>query len=465
MLARVVHVTAHMGGGVGRVLRHFTAASQRSGPFLHEIYCLDYANAASVDWSRAAGIPVWGDMARDFATLAEAIHAADIVHIHWWNHPLIGAFLNCDDVPPQRTALWAHVSGHHAPHAFRDDLLDYADRFVLATPCSRQAPVLDSQSADWRDRHLRTVFASAGFDHVADVQPYAHQGFRVGYIGTVDYAKMHRDFLAMHAAARIPGMQVVVCGGAREQDLRAEAKGAGWESRFDIRGPVREIGSVLASLDVFGYPLAERHYGASEMALVEAMAAGVVPVVWNNACEREIVNHGRTGLVARTASEYTAALETLYEDGELRQRLAAAARQVARERFGIEHTVHRWHAIYDELRELPKRPHSLAGDTARMSRHGRGTRLFLQSLQGTPEGRIFTHVLDGNCDRDVLARLSALEPVFHGTSNGSVRQYQRFFPDDPGLTRLAAALDSSRRAPSVVAHLPGFASSIPVTQG
>ena len=427
MSTSVLHITPHMGGGVGRVLKHFVAASRTSGAFSHEIACLDTVNANAATWARESGVPVEGELAVDLNRLKERIRAADVVQIHWWNHPLLYALLVRADLPPFRCVLWAHVNGYHAPHVITEALLDYADLFVLGTPYSQGVPAIAVRSAEWRHAALRTVFASSGYEHVDQVTAEAHQGFHIGYIGTVDYGKMHSEFVGMHVAIEATDTRFIVCGGACEEKLRREVSAVGAAGRFDIRGHVPDVAAVLSEIDVFGYPLQPKHYGASELALIEAMVCGVVPVVMNNGCEATIVSDGDTGCVAGTVDEYTRAIELLHGSPSLRRELARNAREDARQRFHVSRTVDAWHAIYEEARERTPQTRQLrvphAGPRCEASD------LFLAALGQEEAAEVFRAVFHGASRAALVERVFELEPVFRGSSNGSVFQYHRFLRD------------------------------------
>jgi hypothetical protein len=231
---------------------------------------------------------------------------------------------------------------------------------------------------------------------------------------------------------------------------------------------VSDAASVLAELDAFGYPLQRRHYGASEMALVEALVCGVVPVVLDNGCESEIVRDGRTGIVAAGEREYTRALEFLYRHPAVRQDMSQAARADARDRFHLHHTVTGWHAIYDELLDRPRAQRSLSHDAEERGGLTRPAIWFLRALGDSPESILFGRALSGPVDGALLARLASLDPVFRAGSNGSVFQYQRFFPEDPDLRRLCELVAGAERLAADRSDLetgsPTTAVAIPVRE-
>jgi hypothetical protein len=259
---------------------------------------------------------------------------------------------------------------------------------------------------------------------------------RIGYVGTVDPAKMHPDFVSLCLKADLSDAQFVVVGGPSQAALQAEIDARGVSSQFQILGPRSNVPSLMASFDIFAYPLTADHYGTGEQVLIEAMAAGAVPVVLDTGCERWVVDHGNTGLVCADPTEFTTALRQLADDVPLRQRLAKQAVASVAERYPIEKTVVSWHQIYLRLLEAPKRPHRLLGNAISPCD------LLLAAAQNTPLAAIYQDCLAG---KSVAAdRLSRLPAACFAATRGSVWHYQTFFPDDPELQRLGQGLRRSQ---------------------
>jgi glycosyltransferase involved in cell wall biosynthesis len=104
-----------------------------------------------------------------------------------------------------------------------------------------------------------------------------------------------------------------------------------------------ELRRLLARAKIFwhaaGYaddertnPFQAEHFGIST---VEAMAAGSVPIAYDQGGQSEIVEHGRSGYLWRTLDELRNYTRRLVSDESLRAQMAAAARQRA-ERFTPE---------------------------------------------------------------------------------------------------------------------------------
>lgn len=432
-MTAILHIAPHLGGGVGRVLLNHLAQVQPAGAEHHAVACLEYANPQTVRRSADLGIRLEERMADRVPMLLEMMAQADVVVIHWWNHPLLYSLLVNEIFPPVRLVIWSHVSGHFPTQNFTDALIAFPDRFVIATPHSLKAPAVMRLSEEERATRIRLVFSCAGIEHVAAVKPCTHSGFRVGYVGTVDYCKMHPDFIRMSAGVQIPGVRFVVCGGPGDAVIRADAVRAGVEDRFEFLGQVDDVAGMLSSFDVFGYPLAEDHYGTGEQALIEALAAGVPPVVLANGAEQHIVQDGVTGIVARNCEEYRRALELLHREPERRLMLAGNARRIARERFSIEQLARNWSAVYSELLRIPLRSRKWSGSNS-PDLVVDGAALFLESLG--EHGVDYRESMNAPPDGALLAadgRVACKKGLSRARTRGTAFHYQSFFPGDPYL--------------------------------
>ena len=435
----VVHVSPHLGGGVGRVLLNYMAYSLDHEDLHHSIYCLDYANEDALARAARIGIPLSDRVAGRMDELLDAIAAADIVLIHFWNHPLLWDLLVRHPLPPARVLLWSHVAGHHSPQIFTRDLIHYPDRFVLASPYSGEAKVVTDLADEIRKDRVRLVLTSAGIDHVSGIEPAKHEGFHVGYIGTVDYCKMHPRFLEMSADARIPGLRFTVCGGDREEEIAAEAAQLGLTDRFSFLGKIQDIRSQLASFDVFGYPLRRDHYGTGEQVLIEALAAGVPPVVLGGGAERYVVEDGFNGLVVDDEENYPRALEQLYREPDTRLRLADNARSSAQERFGVEQTAASFYELFCEVSAEDKTEHPWPGD----GNSGSASAAEVLATSLGDEGGAFSRFLCADSPEAVASaeeQIRELPTFFRTETRGSPFHYRFFFPEDIDLQRWCTLL-------------------------
>lgn len=447
-MTTVLHITAHMGGGVGVVLTSLIDQFKRENlPYQHQIVSFENINSRCLAWAHKRGVAYRQEVRPDSPGFHEMVRRADLVHLHFWNHPALYQFMQSFSGQKARLLMWSHVNGHHAPCLFNPAVLGFPELFTVATRYSLAAPEITALSAAYRRDHVRHVFTTAGIRSFKDVRPVPHSGFNVGYVGTVDYVKLHPRFIELCAAVNVAGVKFVVCGGNRHLDIQKQAADKGVAHLFEFRGQTDDIPSTLAQFDVFGYPLTPYHYGTGEQVLIEAMAAGIPQVVLDNGPERHVVKDGLTGIVAREMPDYPAAIETLYREPVLRTRLAASSREVAAAHYAIENAVRQWRRLYDELSARPKRPCTFAdrrtGGTAKLETPAR---LFLTALGNCEVGELFAQALNaypGDPGPTVLERLRQLDPIFTCPTKGSVAHYHHWFRNSGQLNYLHALVNAS----------------------
>ena len=438
----ILHVTPHLGGGVGRVIANYLRRVEVLSDFQHEVLCLECANPRTQASIAETPCHLMDGLGEDYPTILKALSSADIVLVHWWNHPLLYAFLVRAALPPCRVLFWSHVAGVHPPFVFPSSLLRYPDTFVFTTPVSFSVPEVERLDAVAQQR-LRVIWSTGGVSQYAEFQPKHHDTFNVGYIGTVDYSKLHPDFLQMSRDVRGHNTRFVVCGGSSEKALVDELEQIGGDERFTFTGYVEDVDRYLELFDVFGYPLAPYHYGTCEQSLGESMACGIPPVVLANQSESFIVEDGVTGIVAANTTGYTRALETLQENPDLRRELGANARRAAKIRYRLDTMVENWEAVFREVLLGPKR-------SRRWPKNSSGgiispANVFIESLGG--HGSPFRDYLAAQSEGEKQAALKRIEclysssPLWRAKTKGTASHYARFFPNDGALAvwdRMAA---------------------------
>ena len=427
---RVLHVLPHAGGGMGAVLRALLAAEARGGgPYVHAVASLEYLNEPTRRCCDALAV-AWADelALRPRGELDTLVASADLVLMHWWNHPYMTRLL-FEGLPPSRLLLWSHVNGYWDPQSFLPELFDTADLFVFATKASLGAPAV-KRLAPGISGKFRVIRSCAGIPEGAG-EPCPKVGpYQIGYVGTVDPAKMCSHFLQICAAVDLT-TPCVVAGGPGHDALRKTAEGLGIAERFEVLGPVDDPKPLFRRFHAFAYPLNPSHYGTGEQVLVEAMAFGAVPVVLANPPERELVRHGETGLVAEGFGEFAAALRFLADHSAERDRMAMAGYRYVMENCGIDRSKDQFHALFAELAALPKCPHRLSLPGIDGVTPGSPFHLFLSSSAGAPERDAALAIAAGRRWREV-------PQSFRCGTRGSPAHYLRLLGNDTCLERICA---------------------------
>ena len=204
--------------------------------------------------------------------------------------------------------------------------------------------------ADWwsveRSEKFKRLYN--GFAEL-DVAPGARETLRrdlgispqAPVLGTVfRFEPVKRPGLWIDAAAkvaeRLPDARfIMVGGGARWDDARAQVASLGLTDRFHFPGQVKNVADYLACLDAF--MLTSRVEGLPN-SLVEAQLAGVPVVSTDVGGARETFVPGVTGrlLSVHTPEALAAAVIDCLTDQAWRDRARVKSRQMAASRFGID---------------------------------------------------------------------------------------------------------------------------------
>ena len=331
-MIKVLHLTAHLGGGVGKALSGLVIQAASSGSdIVHTIVTLEEQEKPQfIDLIKGCGGEVIVSPSPE--RLCELMEASDIVQLEWWNHPATLNALCSQPLPPMRLLVWSHVSGLYNPIIPRGLLLA-AQQFLFTSACSFEAEEVKSLPDEVKKR-IGVVSSSGGFEGLPWPESKSYDTLVTGYIGSLNFAKLHPCYVDFLSAVDISEFNVRLIGDVTNKDvLERQCNNAGRPGMLNFRGYTKDIASELASINVLAYLLNPEHYGTTENALIEAMAMGIVPIVLNNPAERLIVEDHITGLIVNTPEEFAGAVNWLAENPKKRQIIGMQAAEVVRGRF------------------------------------------------------------------------------------------------------------------------------------
>ena len=308
-LVNILHITPHLGGGVGKALSSFLCNSAGNhSTFRHSVVCLEQPEKMQfVNIIQKCAIPIY--FCPSESELKTLVEQADIVQLEFWNHPVIPAYLCGTHLPPHRLVVWSHVSGLYHPK-IPDGMLSTADRFLFTSPCSYETPEIKKLPEPIQNN--LGVVSSGTVDNTPPAPIRTGETLRAGYAGSLNFSKLHPDFVQYLNAVKNKDFKVKIYGDPVNRDiLTQQCRKIGRPGLLDFCGYSEDIYPELANLDVLLYLLNPEHYGTAENVLLEAMAMGVVPIVCNNPAERNIVDHQKTGLIINSPGELASAIEWL----------------------------------------------------------------------------------------------------------------------------------------------------------
>jgi glycosyltransferase involved in cell wall biosynthesis len=407
---RILHVTPHLGGGVGKA---HAAIGQALPKAIERTFVLlepprDPRYAAMIEAGGAVVI-----VARSLDNVADLAAGADIVQFEFWNHPRLFECLARTPFPAMRSVFWSHTSGLFRP-VIQPGLIEQSGRFVFSTEASYAARGCELLPQAARQK-LAVINSGFGFtDRPMRARPRRRPP-AIAYLGTVDFVKMHRGFF--DAIDRLDGDDIRVdVWGAVAGPVAAQARAMRHPERIRFGGETAAPAAALSDAEIFFYPLQREHYGTAENALVEAMSLGLVPVVLDNPAELAIVQHGTTGYVGHCIDDCAGGLQKLLFTADVLECMSShAIRHIAETRTPARSA----HAFFSLWRDLLSEPARRAD--------------FRSVIGDNPaEWFIATQCLPGEPWRPPPAAIQPEQPV-----KGMLAHFESAFPCDPSLSRLA----------------------------
>jgi glycosyltransferase involved in cell wall biosynthesis len=153
---------------------------------------------------------------------------------------------------------------------------------------------------------------------------------------------------------KVPAFKLLIVGeGNQDPDgypaqMKNLVKELGLENQVLFTGFRRDVRQILAASDLFCLPSFEEPFG---MVFVEAMAMKKAIAALDNGGPREIVQHGKSGLLSqpKDIDQLAENIVTLIQDPALRARMGAFGRQRVEEYFHAERMACDFEKLYRQI--------------------------------------------------------------------------------------------------------------------
>lgn len=194
---------------------------------------------------------------------------------------------------------------------------------------------------------------------------FAERDIDLVFVGRLAEIKRPERFIAVAAALakRLPRLRAVMVGdGPEGARLKALAREAGIASQVELLGQRTDVNELLCASRVF--LLTSRSEGVS-IALLEAMAAGAVPVVADVGDLHDHVEHSVNGYLVRQddIAAYAVAAFALLSDPVRWRRLSARALASSAETTSVEAIARRWNRHLNAVMAGPSGRQDVAPST------------------------------------------------------------------------------------------------------
>ena len=440
---KILHIAAHLGAGAGKAVSGI-AISDKSNK--HKIILLDRPEKYDhIKKCEQNGIEV--KICPTAEEERDEVLKADVVVVNWWHHPLTYRMLANIEKVPSRLILWAHINGLNYPE-LKPDFISCFDACIFTSSASYE-------NKGWKEQEKKTICENVPVVYgMGDFQP---EGFspkekyevnqkkiRIGYVGSLDYAKLHPDFVQWLKAAVEENRNIYFeLAGDVTRSLEHDVIESGIAEHVRFLGFREDIRDILAGWDAFVYLLNPYNFATTENALLEAKACGLPIVASDGIVERTIIQDGEDGILVRDKSSFVTELNRLLKSYELRKVLGEKAREDVIEKYDIERNILRFDRIVDGVARNDRKKHEFSEIA--------GNEPFEWFLSGcSPEDvNKIEHLSEieqaGMDDEEVRQEVLSLKDIFKGNAKASVSQYHEYFPEDRRLDNLNSIIEKTRR--------------------
>lgn len=413
---KILHIAAHMGGGIGSAYAGLGDCGQEQKVLLLE----PPQDRTALDRVQSAGFQII--QATEYSSIERVLEWADVVVFSWHHHPALTRFLHNFSPVPIRSMLWCHVSGNYFP-CVSARFIQQFDQSIFATPFSLDLRQVQALGTEYLQRHCGVVYGLNDLSRFARIKRRPHERYTIGYVGTLGFCKLHPALVDFYGAVGMPDARFMLVGApSTKEELLLAAERRGMAGQLQFRGQLSDVEPALAQMDVFSYLLNPQHFGATENALLEAMAAGLPVVALDQCVERHIIRNGETGLLVHSPEEYGDAVRYLRENPEKASLMGTRAKADVMERYKIEENRRRFLSACRRADAGEKHPHH-----------------FGEFFTGEPADWFLSAV---DADRQCFEenQLQDVGLIFRERTKGSPVHYFSYFPGDEQLAEWSRQL-------------------------
>ena len=414
---RVLHITSHLGGGVGKAI---------SGLIMSGKNCIDSQiillekpeQMYYVDLLVEQNISVV--IEPEYSKIIDIISKSDIVVINWWGHPLMIKLLKMISNVESRFFIWNHINGYTYPY-LDGKLLQKFDEIIFTSELSKQNQLWSQDEKQNILDKSHVIYGMGNFrpQKIIPKKDYEiKEIYTIGYVGTINYAKMNPDILMYYKKVikHFKNVKIIMLGEPSEKFLE-DIKKNDLNEYFIFPGFVDNVIDFCRDMDVFAYLLTENSYATTENSLIEAMSVGLPIVVLDNPVERSIIKDKINGRIVKSPEEFISVLEWLRCDDNAKK-LGESAREYCIRSYSSEHNFNEFYKICIE--GIKKKKHIL--DLEDIIKDNPFENFLFQAVK---EKKLFKQLIEKN-NKKILKKIP---DIYKEKNKGSIRQFAKYFPE------------------------------------
>src|SRR5574344_1490691 len=359
MKKRILHITPHLGGGVGRAISSTLIFEKNTnGEFCHKLLALEKPkNPQFADICSKNEIEIV--FSQNLEEIKSEIEKSDLVILHWWHHPLNVWLLANFPKVECRIILWSHINGCSYPK-LPFSLIKEVEETFFTSKYTLSNPLWNIEEQNFAQKHSMVVYGLGKFDEIESKIHKKAKVFNIGYVGTINFSKLHPDFVKYCAEVlKVVPTAIFTLVGIPEckAEILSQAKKLNIQDKFNFTGYTKNVNDTLKTFDVFGYPLNPDHFGTTENVVLEAMNVGIPVVMLNQSAEKYLIEDKTSGFLANSVENYAQIMRILFENEALRNQIAQNAKKHLQKEFSIEKNIKNFeNGITEALKEGKKVP-------------------------------------------------------------------------------------------------------------
>ncbi len=422
-MKKLLFLSTHMGGGVGKALSAFIKYAAENTNDL-EIELL----LAEEPLKTNSLVNINYTVSDDLSILKDKIQNSDLVVLNWWHNPKTAKML-CDFPNIEtRLIIWHHISGCSYP-VITSEFAKLPNKNLFTTKYSYENPF-------WTDEERREILSKSdvvygqGKFEPGKLVESKKEGFTLGYVGTISYNKLHPDFVYYCKSVEDVIDRVIMVADYKEDEKDAIleiARKLNIEEKFDFISFTTDIASEYAKFDALAYLLNHNHFGTTENVLLEAMDYEVPVIVFNQNTEKHIFKHLETGILVNNISEFKTYVNYLVDNTDERLRLTSNAKEFYLTEYEYKKNADRFLNAINEVLEQDKKCFDFKVVF--------GTKPYQWFMTCLGEEKEYFELSVSNKIKNVDNRVNEFyiknsQPILKGTSKSSIPHFLHYYDDE-----------------------------------
>lgn len=440
---KVLHITTHMGGGAGKAIAGMAISCNKIEGQEHKILVLEKPEKQQhIENCQQNNTKVL--FLKNKKEIERLITWADIIVISWWQHPKMAGFLANFPNVSCRIVIWSHINGCVYPY-LPYELVEQTERILFTTAYSLENPYWTKEQKENVSNKCAMVSGMGEFhpNLIVPKKEYKKKDiFTIGYVGTLNFAKLHKDYFiyCKKVIEKIPNVRFLMVGDY-ERSILELVKELEIEQYFEFVGFVKDVYFYLEQMDMFGYLLSEDNYATTENAILEAMAFGLPIVAYNNKPEQYIISHRENGFLVDSADNYVDCVKQLADSEKLREDLGRQARYSTIERYSSEQNREVFLKIMQTIMEQEKKQHNFN------IVYGETPYEWFTVCTGKDRELFKAYEKSSNEMQDIMYRfLLNCNPTYKEITKSSISHFASYYPEDNILANLEKMVKEIRNS-------------------